>query len=458
MNRPDDIPDDAALVAWIDDELPLAQAARVARHVAADPDVAARAALLRASRAEFAWALGGADADAAPPPAGAHWQAPSGRRRWRRAGVWLLAAAALVVVVLVANARAPAVDGGGGAATARNALLEVELTAARPAWELFAGGRFVLSGRALSGRLCHLLGRRDGETDAQLAARAGALHGGVPVVPIAVDAELQWASRTIRAELPAVDLVVAADPAELDFELVDLRVPHDGIAPLLTVRLDPDGAREDWRWGFGRGVAPTPGETGFVAEEPGAYRLQLRLRALPPTPGAEPAFAAPLTVAVGFAVHGVVGAWSAPVRGLSARVVASRARTRAGAPLAVALQLRNEGPRPLGYNVIGRTGAPIPQPLHFDLVVDDEPWTQDRGRALIAAEWEMLPQPVGSVRSVVAMVDHWQRDERRPSQLEGAHRLGLRFHFQPLLWDSTDPAIWHGAIDAPPIEVEFGVR
>lgn len=444
MNPSSTNPDDATLVEWLDGELSPADAEQVARAVGANRDLAERVRLLRSARAEFTWAL--SESDSAPPPA----QLASPRPQ-PAVGKWLLVAAALTIVVAVGYWRpADQIE------TAENELLAIKLTSPQAGWDLFSDVRFAIEGRAKTALPCRIIARKADESDEQLAARALVENGGKPVVPMVLTASIRVGNQNMPADVVQADGAFGKTQATVDVHLVDLRVHYEGIGPLLTFALNDTGGREDFRWPLRKAVMPhADGAMGFVPTEVGEYRLKLQLRALTTSPGKPPAFAEPLDLAIGFAMRGIVGEWSRPVDGLSGRILASR--SQAGRqPLAVAIQLRNDSKIPRKFNVTGTTMAEIPQPLHFDLTVDGERWRQRDDLAVITtAQSGFLPQPVGSTRSLIVLTDYWRHPKQPATRLTGKHRLGIRFHFQPSLWNSTDKGFWMGILDPPPVEITF---
>ena len=436
---------DATLVAWLDGELTAAEADDVSRKVAADDSLSERVRLLRSARNELAWAL--ADSETTPPPA----PLASTRRRSFAIGKWLMAAAAVAIVVAIGNWQ-PAEQ----IEVAENDLLAVKLTSPRTGWDLFGNIRFAVAGHAKTDVPCRIVARGTDETDAQLAARAVKENNGKPIVPMVLSATLTFDKRELVGDIAKAHGVFRAGDSSVSFRLVDMRTQYDGIAPLLALKPGDDGGSEDFKWCYQNGVLPhNKGNIGFVPTEIGEYRLSVKLRALATTANGAPAFAEPLEVAIGFTVRGVVGEWSEPVKGLRARFVASRG-TADDKQLAVAVQVRNDSELALKYNVTGATMAKIPQPLHFDLLVDGQQWQQRDGLAVIhMAHSSFLPQPAGTTRSMIVLADYWHHQNRSPSQLRGKHKLGMRFHFTPLVWNTNDKSIWHGMIDTPPIELEF---
>lgn len=437
-----DRPDDAALVAWIDDELDDAAAAAVAAAVRRDPQLASRARLLRAVRAEFTAAL---------LPEGA---APRAGRR-RAPAALLLAAAALVVVVLARTGN-PARD-----AAAANDWLQLRMLPGAAAWDLFAAIRFELEGVARTATPVRIVARKSAdETDAQLTARVGDELAGQRVVPVVLEAALTGPDGAVRSgPVLRVHGEFGSEPGRLAVELVDAALPHPGVAPFVAAALRPEGPTEDFLWSHTRvGHPAAGGRRGCVPEDVGDHRLEFTLRSFTPAEDARwPRFGAPLVVSTGFAVRGVVGAYSEPVDGLRARLVAPASPPAPGAPLPFALQLRNDGDRPRVYNVAGATMAPVPQPFHFELRIGDRPCRQRDDLAVIfSGGTSFLPHPPHTLRSVVVLADYWRLDDSPPSVLHGRHRLSARFHFVPTLWTGDPDALWRGEVTTPPVEIDFG--
>lgn len=448
-------PDDATLVAWLDGELPQTQADQVARTVAANASLGSRVRLLRTTRTELRWALG--ESETAPPPAPLAFTCNTRRRL--NYGFTLLAAAALAIVFTIGFWRANDEPKEDARQSAQNDLLAIKLTTPRAGWDLFSGVHFAIAGRTKTAMPCRIVARKKDETDEQLAARTIAENGGKPIIPLALLAHITSSHRQAMGHVANVDSTFGRRESNVRMDLVDVRGQYAGIGPLLTIKLEDDGASEDFKWGFRQGISPAPaGNMGLVLEDVGEYRMSLKVRAIGTTLSNNvPAFAEPLEVSVGFAVRGVVGKWSEPVDGLSARIVASRA-TANGKPLAIAAQLRNDSDRPRSYNITGSTIAKIPQPFHFDLMVDGKQWQQRKRLGVISAAVNgFLPQPVQSKRSLIVLADYWQQpDGSKPSQLRGKHRIGIRFHFKPSVWNNGDRQLWMGMVDTPPIEIDMG--
>lgn len=441
---------DVKLIEWLDGELSERDADQVSRVVADDPDLCERVRLLRSARNELAWAF--QESKTAPPPA----PLATTRRRRFAIGKWLMAAAALVIVMTIGNWQ-PA-DQVDQAEVTENDLLTVKLTSPQAGWDLFSNIRFAIEGQAKTDMPCRIIARGKDETDEQLAARAVKQNGGEPIVPMVLSAVLTIDKRNVVGDIFKADGLFTERAGSVPFRLVDVRTQYDGIAPLLSLKPDDNGGSQDFNWSYQNGVVPhEEGSIGFVPTDIGEYRMCVTLRALATTPNGTPAFAEPLELAIGFAVRGLTGEWSEPVDGLRARFLSSR--SAAGRKqLAIAVQLRNDSNLALKYNATGSTMAKIPQPFHFDLMIDGEQWQQRNGLAVIhMAESSWLPQPIGTTRSMIVLADYWHNKQQRPSKLHGKHRLGIRFHFTPLMWNTNDKSIWVGMIDTPPIEIAFPV-
>lgn len=449
---------DAKVIEWLDGELSHTEAASVARSVTNSPALAERVRMLRSARAEFCWGIG--ESESAPPPAtlasttSAPVTSTTLSRRSALGGKWLLAAAALTIVLTIAYWQPSA-----RVAAAENDILVMRLTSPHAGWDLFSNIRFTIEGRTKTAVPCRIVARGKDETDQQLAVRAVAENGGRPIVPMVLTAEVSAGGAPISGDIAMVDAIFTANTSKTTMQLIDLRTPNDGIAPLLALQLDDNGGKEDFVWGFEHGVIPTQGgKTGFVPTEVGEYRLQLQLRAIATSPEQPPAFATPLVATIGFAVRGIIGEWSEPVDGMRARILASRKHV-ANKPLAVAVQLRNDSDRARSFNITGHTLAEIPQPFHFDLTVDGVQWQQrDQLAVMTASSMLALPQAVGTVRSMIVLSDYWQPPHRPAPPLRGEHQIGMRFHFKPTMWNNGDTEIWIGMIDTPPVTLNFASK
>ena len=444
-------PDDATLVAWLDGELSAAAADGVQSAVHRDAELQRRLQMLVAARAELAWALD--RPEAAPPP-----MPTLGRDRRPKLslllGLFAAAAAVLVVVLVAVDARRATDD-----EAAENEWLQLRLVPVQPAWNLFSPIRFELEGTAKTSTSCEVVRKRPAETDAQFADRFAVEAAGTPSVPLLLEAEVTGPDGIARrGSVVRVTGSWTQTTSRLLVELVDAWIPHPGINPALQVALVPGGTREDFWWGIQRtGTADEGGAHGCVPEQVGTYRIRFVLRSFAAAGDTRfRRFAEPLSVTTSFAVHGAVGPWSSPVDGLRARIAANTARPERGQPLVFAVQLRNESDRARHFNVTGVTLAKIPQPFHFDLLVDGEPWRQRDDLGVVTPAMSTgLALAAGAERSVVVLPDFWRRGDRRFTDLTGKHTLAVRFHFEATMWTNDDTSLWQGTIDTPPIEVEL---
>ncbi len=451
-SRDHSLPDDAALVAWLDGELPATEVSALLRAVRTNADLQRRVQLLRAARAEYAWAL---EQPSAPPPALP--MLARARPDGRQALLVLLAAAAALLVVWFAGRQGTSRD-----EAAENQWLSLRVHQPQASWPLFSAMRVELEGTAKTATPCRVVVRGDKETDAQLADRIFADKTGLTKLPLVLEAEVTGPDGVPRrGRVARVEGSWSQQASRLSVELADVQLLQPGISPVVNVALLPEGVREDFWWGMRRlGPSSVDGEHGCMPEQVGEYRVRFTLRSF--TPFADSrflTFAEPLSVTTTLQVHGEVGAWSRPVDGLSARIVVNTAHPGASDPLVFALQVRNESDRPRRYNVTGVTMAKIPQPFHFDLLVDGAAWTQRADLGVVTPAMSTgLPQPVGTMQSLVVLADYWRRDGTMPSQLQGRHTLAVRFHFAATTWEDGDRELWQGSIDTPPVEVTFPAR
>lgn len=439
---------DALLVTFLDGEATPDERAIVERAIASDERVRTKLDVLRRSRDALHEYLAGPVVAVAPPRA--------------RSNVlpWLAAAAALVVVVSIALSR----RGADETPVASNDWLEVSAVAPDAAHPLFTNLRVSLVGHSKTSLPCRLVARQPGETDAQLTTRIAAEPAEPAYVPLVVDGEITLPDGSTRrgsfVRLEGTFPTEAGSRTAIPVELIDLVTPHPAINPWFTVGLTRDGTKEDFLDAFTRaGGAELGGEHGFVAEVPGRYRLRVSLRSFTPLDETRfVRFPKPLVVETAFEVSGVVGAWSAPKDGLSARIVGGTSSV-GSEPWPFALQLRNDSDRPRAYNVAGTTLAKIPQPFHFDLIVDGERWEQRKNLPVIFSGYSsFLPQPVGTTRSVVVLDGFWRHGSETLAALRGKHTIALRFHFEPTLWDGDPRDLWQGEVETPPITIEVRDR
>lgn len=382
------------------------------------------------------------------------------RRRARRGGgLWdwrtVLAAAAAVVVgvIFLMRPRPDDASPAQGNDSAENELCRLQVVPLHGgSWPIYSAIAFELQWQGKGHKpLCVLAGDSEVATTAAAAEARGE-------VPLRLEVLLHTpAGRELLGSVRAPSFVVpsaAAAPksAVQTLELWQVAVPDQRLAPIFGVGVEGVRWRLDPNWcllHFARELPP--GERWFVPEEAGEYQVEVRaVRA------GSPAIGAALAVSTSFRVEAEASGWSAPRDGLRARIVAVRSQFKAGQPTALALQLRNESGRMRQYNVVGLTMAPIPQPYHFDLVVDGVVWQQDKGRTIsFSSAWMFAEQPDRTLRSIVVLPEQWRHEGRRLDDLPGEHELQFRFHFVPTLWSGGD-SLWQGEVTTPALKVTVG--
>jgi hypothetical protein len=300
------------------------------------------------------------------------------------------------------------------------------------------------------------------DTPAALGRSAWSDETGGKILPVVVTASLRAPDGTVlqaRLHPDGAPLLVDSRAGEM-LQVVTLRefevrteTPrlYLGGAPVLR------GWQEDFLWPYRN--LPRGQQARWFPEQPGEWRIELRVDSLPPPQPAWPTFQEPLVVTTAIVLTAEVSPWGEAHDGMQARIVVATGGTDLDhTPIAV--QLKNQSGRTRRYNVTGSTMAQIPQPFHFDLVVDGEGWKQREGLPVItAAEDLMLPHPDGTVRTLVVMPDYWRADGRSLGQLPaGKHQLQLRFHFEPSIWDGTDKELWMGKLLTPQLAVDVPKR
>ena len=445
--------DDATLVAWIDDELEPVLRDAVADALAASPALRERETMLRAARAELARMLGqdeGAETRAETPLL-------MSRTRPRRShALELVLAAAAVLVVTLVLVLGGAGDDDESATRAENQWLAIKVVPLRGGWPLFSDVAFDLEGSSKTARTLRVVPRTADDTPEALATKFLADPQRGDAIPVWIEMDVVKPDATIvSGTLHTEGIAFGEDVAPLRVRMMDFHV-NWAISPYFTVRPEGVAWHEDFMWTFGDyGTPAVDVQRGFVADEPGDLRVRFRVRTLPAVDGADwPQFEAPLALEAPLRIDGEVGAWSEEVDGMRARIVAARRDLHPDSPVAIALQLQNQSSIARCYNVHGTTMAKVPQPLHFDLVVDGERWEQrNRLGVIIPAETSFLPHPVGSVRSLIVLPGFWRNGDVKLDGLPGRHQVAFRFDFKPSVWDWNGRSIWFGKIDTPPIEL-----
>ncbi|MFO1052811.1 MAG: hypothetical protein U1F36_11405 [Planctomycetota bacterium] len=436
--------DDATLVAWIDNELDEATSADLRNALRDSPELQSREAMLRAARRLAAIELhrdqtrGGA---------------ATVRRRHRFEVLWVTAALALLALVFALARRTPVED---PASKAENRWLRLRVDAVRPTWTPFSAIAFDLVGEATTTTPCRVVARGLDEEDTRVIERWRQETAG-DGVPLVLDAEiLDPSGARHRGKVPGAAAEFTAQGGRLRVALTDVVVPSHGICPLFCGRPTEDGLEEDFIWPFRQGLSPTrDGRHGFVPEVCGDWRIRFELRTILPEGESQALrMAEPLAVEIGFRIEGVIGEDGADADGLRARLVVAQREVLSAGPV-IALQLENRSDRPRAFNVVGTTLAPIPQPLHMDLLVDGAIWTQrtDLG-VVIPAEIGFVPLGAGERRSIVISADYWRLDGKRLADLPGRHSIAIRFRFTPTTWVGDGRDLWMGSVETAPVEIE----
>ncbi|MEO0481749.1 MAG: hypothetical protein AAF196_19970 [Planctomycetota bacterium] len=183
----------------------------------------------------------------------------------------------------------------------------------------------------------------------------------------------------------------------------------------------------------------------------GVVRTTVRVEGLPVTEGAWWVDVPDLTLSFGVEVDAVFGEWSEPVEGLRARIVAAPSMPGDGR-VPLALELENLTQKTMHYNFVGRSAVRIPQPQHFEFVLDGEPLRQHGQLPIrIRDELCLAPHAAGLRRTLGAILSDWQL----PSDLSqrGSVELGAFFEFRALTRGSPDSGGWTGRVEAPSIRV-----
>lgn len=434
---------DADLVALVHGELPATAAQALRRRLAADPALRVRHRALADADAALGEALDTAHA----PPAAAELPV-----RWLRP---LLAAAALVVVAAtLVLARA-----GRDEAVARNEFVELRVAprggASHPLFtEVALELRWRNRGDGTDWRHLRVGGYGFGDSLASLARSRHARETMGKVVPLVVSATLRAPDgTTVAARLrPAQDPPPVGTEELLQTVLLhEFEVQATGPRPYLGGRPGAGEWVEDFLWAYRH--LPRDGAARWFPDQPGEWRIELRVECVPPPPDGRCAtFAEPLVVTTAVVLTGEVSEWGDEHDGLRARlVVATGCADFDRTPFAI--QLANRSGRPRRYNVTGHTIAKIPQPFHFTLFRGtgrEKLWLEAQQRddvAVISSGADLMaPHPVGQVRTLVVCPDYWRIGGAPIGRLPGDHRLFAVFHFEPSVWDANDTELWMGRI------------
>jgi len=438
-------PMEPQLVAWLHGELDVNGRRAVAEVLRRDASARARLAVLEATDTALCEAL---DTAAAP-----RARTVSAFRSFVRPALAL--AAALVVAAVFVFAR---ID--HDPAVARNDLIELRLSPRDGASvPLFSELAFQLqwTRRDPAGRPYCVQPFPSGQAQEQTAKRDDRYPE--KTVFLSVSAEVRDPAGKVHQArfVPREPFLIDREHAVQTVTSVDFEIADVAMRPLLWGRPGPGEWLEDQRWRFE--WMPRAGAARWFPELPGEWRLELRVDTLPPPqPGLWPTFAEPLRVSTAVVMSGEVSEWSPLHDGMKARLVwATGARAADSTPMAV--QLRNDGDRPRQYNHAGITMAKVPQPLHFNLIVDGAEWAQnERLPVMFSGDDLMEPHPVGVTRTIVCRPDWWRHEGKSLGDLPGRHRLQARFHFEPTAWLDGDKELWMGELLTPPLSVDVPPR
>jgi hypothetical protein len=243
--------------------------------------------------------------------------------------------------------------------------------------------------------------------------------------------------------------------------LSDFEWQNPAVRPFLAGAPGDREWRDDFLWPFQR--MPEDRPQRWIPDQPGEWRVELSVDTLPdppPDPAPDPKqrnaswprFREPLRIDTAIVLTGVVSPWSEPVDEMSARIVVA---TGVADPdhAGIAVQLRNGSGRLRRYNAAGTTSVPIPQPLHYALVVDGDEWREPETLAAITpANSLMYPHADGAVRTLLGRADYWRRDGKGLAGWPGRHRLQMRFQARMLLFDPNDHELWQGDLRTPAVE------
>lgn len=446
-------PSDTRLVAFLHGELPPTERRTVAAQLRDSADARARLAVFEQVDEAVGEALDRAASPLATSP--------------RSGFVRLLCAVAGLAAVGAVFALSRGED---GEASARNDLLELRVEVGQGGQlPLFHDGALELHWRNLmpegARRRVRVLPFPIGKTLEQVRDDLdAATHIGTrrqALLPVVVTAEIRAPDGTVRRGRYAPDHGRASDFAEpthrLAVNLRDFEVDPAGPPPIVVGQPTATAWHDEPMWPFTH--LPTGKTARWYPTEPGTWSVELQV-ATPPTPEYMPwpAFAKPIVVRTTIVMNGRTTPWGEAHDGLSARLVWSDGPADA-AHTPFALQVRNTSGRDRKYNYAGTTIAKIPQPLHYTLFVDDAEWEQiDKVPVVIDSSALFWPHPTGTVRTFVQRAGYWRHDGKTLAELPGRHRVRVRFHFEPSLWNADDDSIWLGKLTTPDIEVDVRKR
>jgi len=517
----DDRPVEERIQAYLDGELGEEDAAELEARMAADPDVRRRHALLEAAKAALEDAA--PEASVLPPEVaarlGQELEAGSGfdtpMTRSRTISIWVavsVAAAAALLIALLwldqsgrdhrepeekpAEVRAQEkTEDEARKHGASNEWLQLQVVKEKRAATLLSDPVFTVEVERIKpiGVLC-LLPWKPGETLEDVAERLvteqikSAPRNENGFLPVVLSARITTPSgkrlegRLEFPENPTMVLMnvqgkgISIKAKKASWTLPVSKILVKTIEPLPYFAVLPDGeggwvadqikARERMP-GYRnrkRQKEIAPRWEPFFPAEIGQYRVEFLLHGLPARKEYSwPTFEGSLAAGAACRVSGVVGEWSAAVKGIQVRLACPKVSWRKGAVVPVALQIRNVAEIPRKYNFYGTTMAEIPQPYHFEFSVDDERFVGGNAPAaefkalnrigtIFSGDYILARHPPGTTRTVVVPLNAWSQHGVPLVESPGRHTLRARFHFQPTFWLEEDKEMWMGKIEVPPIE------
>jgi len=316
-----------------------------------------------------------------------------------------------------------------------------------------------------------------GATPAALAESIASSEIGGKLMPLVVSADLHAPDGTVipaRLRPDGWTIVLDSEDVVQVVTLRDFEVQTAAPRPYLG------GAPGDGRWVedflWANKHMPHGQTPRWFPDQPGEWRIELRVDSLPPPVlGAWPTFAEPLVVKTAVVLTADVSSWGTPHDGLRARLVfATGCADVDHAP--TALQIENQSGRTRKYNVTGTTIAKIPQPFHFDMHLGAfaplsaaQPCElflagEQRGNVgvITAGDDLMSPHPDGTIRTLVVCADYWRfgTERKRLGDLQsgGLRDVRFEFHFEPSLWDGADTELWMGKLSTGAVRIAMPKR
>ncbi|MEO0479882.1 MAG: hypothetical protein AAF196_10410 [Planctomycetota bacterium] len=300
--------------------------------------------------------------------------------------------------------------------------------------------------------------------DPHQAARAFVAHGPEGTTPIRLSFTITDVDgREFRS--PSGQTLEGVDGAELQRAIQAAGIEREFAWPPTieangplnwSSRTNPAGYRDslDRLFRMPRARSPEEGAAAtefFRPSDNGTVHTTLHIERLPISPGAGWTERPALALSFDIEVEALFGDWSETVDGMRARVIPPPSATKDG-EFPVAIVLENVSSKTMQYNFVGVSSVDIPQPQHFDLVIDGEQLQQrDRLPILITGDLCFTPHKPRTRRTLGAVLRDWHLPEDLPKR--EAIELGAVFEFRPLLVGGTGPKTWAGRIEIPAVRV-----